>query len=264
MLRLSLLLIPAGDDMREGCTWASSPFFPAPVMDGQACSPDESQTTRSPASAAHGAYAGAVFSGSHHFTVSGGTFTSVTKNYNTDPTEQSEPSDFRMVPLVDIDLQREIILHTSIVDRQRGRSRVRRVYSAKLETRFRKGNMTVAMYQGDGAEEEWRQDLAKYMHPNIIQIYEAASSNNIYATVFYDDLIPFEDFLCLYHQSPLLTVYVYGFHVNLGVLRGRKLFVFNFPQVLVGNRIHHLDTSFNALSLRGPRTQPDEILVLRE
>ncbi|KAJ6450158.1 hypothetical protein C8R45DRAFT_1224173, partial [Mycena sanguinolenta] len=162
----------------------------------------------------HDTYAGGVFSGSQHFTVSGGTLTSITKNYNSTPTE---PCDFRMVPMMDIDLQREISLETSAANRQRKRPCVRRVYSAKLESQLRKGNMTVAMYQGDGAEEEWRQDVAKYMsirHPNIIQIYEAASSKNIYAAVFHDDLIPFEDFLHLYRHSSPLTVYVYGFHTS--------------------------------------------------
>ncbi|KAJ7882928.1 hypothetical protein B0H13DRAFT_2344390 [Mycena leptocephala] len=89
--------------------------------------------------------------------------------------------------------------------------------------------MTVAIYQGDCAEEEWRRDVARYMlirHPNIIQLHSAASSNNIHATVFHGgmsyhlqfsilsltlelDLIPFEQFLD--HHSPILKVYIYGY-----------------------------------------------------
>lgn len=59
--------------------------------------------------------------------------------------------DFRMIPLGDIDLQREILLDTGAVDRRRERPRVRRVYTAKIEGR--KSDVTVAMYQGEGAQE---------------------------------------------------------------------------------------------------------------
>jgi hypothetical protein len=54
-----------------------------------------------------------------------------------------------MIPLGDIDLQYD----TGVIGRQRewGRPRVRRVYSAKVEGR--NSNVTVAMYQGHGAEE---------------------------------------------------------------------------------------------------------------
>ncbi|KAF7337096.1 hypothetical protein MVEN_02147200 [Mycena venus] len=127
-------------------------------------------------------YGSAIFSGSHHFTVAGGTFTSVTKNYTTAPTV---PSDFRMIPLGDIDLQHEIRVDkkSDVVNRQRERHSVRRVYSAKIEGH--KSSVTVAMYQGDDAEQEWRQDVAKYIHPNILQICGAASSDNIHATLFH-------------------------------------------------------------------------------
>jgi hypothetical protein len=58
-----------------------------------------------------------------------------------------------MIPLGDIDLQHEIYLDTDtgIVDRQLERGRVRRMYSARMDGR--KAGVTVAMYQGDGAEE---------------------------------------------------------------------------------------------------------------
>ncbi|KAJ7211859.1 hypothetical protein C8J57DRAFT_1483764 [Mycena rebaudengoi] len=79
---------------------------------------------------------GAIFSGSQHFTVGGGTFSSVTNNY-TSP--RVVPSDFRMIPLGDIDLQHEIRLNNRT-------GRVRRVYAARVKGR--QSNMTVAMYQG--------------------------------------------------------------------------------------------------------------------
>jgi hypothetical protein len=128
-----------------------------------------------------------------------------------------------MIPLGDIDLRKEIKLNyeTGVVNEQYERPRVRRIYSARIEGR--NSNVTVAMYQGNGAEEvgyilllydtsgellqEWRRDIAKYMtvrqvlashslhtsllndtlsHPNIIQIRGAASSGNIHATLFHD------------------------------------------------------------------------------
>jgi hypothetical protein len=52
----------------------------------------------------------------------------------------------------DIDLLREIRLNgMGIADYQPGRPRVRRVYTAKIEGR--KSDVTVAIYQGEGAQE---------------------------------------------------------------------------------------------------------------
>jgi hypothetical protein len=61
-----------------------------------------------------------------------------------------------MIPLADIDLQYEIRPNNGagVVNRPRERLRVRRVYSAKVD--HRKSNITVAMYQGEGAEEVHR------------------------------------------------------------------------------------------------------------
>jgi hypothetical protein len=58
-------------------------------------------------------------------------------------------TDFRMIPLGDIDLQHD----TGVIGRHRGweHPRVRRVYSATVEGR--NSSVTVAMYQGHGAEE---------------------------------------------------------------------------------------------------------------
>jgi hypothetical protein len=84
-----------------------------------------------------------------------------------------------MIRLRDIDLQQEIRLerHSGVVDRQHDRQGVRRMYSAKIEGRD--SSVTVAVYQGDGAEEvrcsmllrygcdndsqEWRRDVVQYM-----------------------------------------------------------------------------------------------------
>ncbi|KAJ7827424.1 hypothetical protein B0H13DRAFT_878918 [Mycena leptocephala] len=156
---------------------------------------------------------GSIFSGSHHFTVAGGTFNNITKNYSSAPTV---PSDFRMIPLGDIDIQHEIRLNkfegSSVVGRRGERAYVRRVYSARIDGK--NAPTTVAMYQGPGAEEEWQQDIAKYMsvrHPNIVQMFGAASSGGVHATFFHGDLIPYHHFVGLHRHSPVLTVFIQGF-----------------------------------------------------
>ena len=64
-------------------------------------------------------------------------------------------TEFRTIPLGDINLIKkiqEIRMRFDVVGRQTPRASVRRVYTAKLEGR-QSGHMTVAMYEGDGAEE---------------------------------------------------------------------------------------------------------------
>ncbi|KAJ7673704.1 hypothetical protein DFH06DRAFT_1173065 [Mycena polygramma] len=151
-----------------------------------------------------GVLSSGMFAGAQNFTVTGRTLQNIINNY----TSASERCDFRMFPLGDVDLQREIRLHngTGTVSR-REKLVKRRVYSAKLHGQ----NVTVAMYPGDGAEEEWQQHIAAYRalrHPNILQIYGAVSSDAIHATVFHDDLIPLEHFMDLYKDCPSGLVYI--------------------------------------------------------
>jgi hypothetical protein len=103
-----------------------------------------------------------MFTGSQNFTVTGHTFNNIT-NYHTTSAPSGELPlysailnnrfwvDFRMIPLGDIDLQHEIQVARGVVGRRGGRGCVRRVYSAKVEGT--KSDFTVAMYQGNGAEE---------------------------------------------------------------------------------------------------------------
>ncbi|KAJ6484698.1 hypothetical protein C8R45DRAFT_290416 [Mycena sanguinolenta] len=101
---------------------------------------------------------GDFFPKSKQFTIAGGVFTSnVTNNF---PQSPGTPSDFRMIPLGDIDLQREIRLDVGlgVLDRRRERACIRRVYSAKVEGKT--SEMTVTTYQGDTAEEEWTQGVS--------------------------------------------------------------------------------------------------------
>jgi hypothetical protein len=122
--------------------------------------------------------------------VADGTFTSITNNQTIAPSVPhgmrlqqiwqeyaAYYPDFRRIPVGDIDLLREIRLeNTGITDYGREGPRVRRVYTAKIEDR--KSNVTVAIYQGEGAQEvwyiiilagfshypsqEWREDMERY------------------------------------------------------------------------------------------------------
>ncbi|KAJ7760211.1 hypothetical protein DFH07DRAFT_957593 [Mycena maculata] len=156
-------------------------------------------------------YGGAMFSGSQDFMVAGGTFHNVTNNYTTASTV---PPDFRSIPLGDIYLQNELELdrgsHT--VGHLRDRGFVRRVYSARVVGLD--GNLTVAMYQGDGAQKEWREDILRYTwlrNPYFVQLWGITTSSTMHAAVFYDDLIPVEQFFELYRHSSILTAYIHGY-----------------------------------------------------
>ncbi|KAJ6566315.1 hypothetical protein B0H19DRAFT_1257561 [Mycena capillaripes] len=89
-----------------------------------------------------------MFSGAQNLAVTGHTLINTTNNYTTAATV---PSDIRMVPLWDIDLQHEIRLDdsTGVVNRHSTQLNIRRIYSAKIGGQ----STTVAMYQGRGAEE---------------------------------------------------------------------------------------------------------------
>ncbi|KAJ7232925.1 hypothetical protein C8J57DRAFT_1383051 [Mycena rebaudengoi] len=141
---------------------------------------------------------------------------------NINQASPSLPSNFRMLPLGDIDLQKEIRVDNAsgIIGRRRGQGFVRRMYSAKINGR--KSTMTVVLYQGDNAEDEWRDDTSKLSglrHPNLVQIYGAANSCGVYATVIHDDLIPFDHFLNLHRDSSIITVYMLAFCVAATDLR---------------------------------------------
>ncbi|KAF7374220.1 hypothetical protein MSAN_00304400 [Mycena sanguinolenta] len=69
------------------------------------------------------------------------------KNYSATP---AVPSGFRTIPLGDIDLQQEI--HS---DRCTGVVSLRKLHSAKVLVGRERLDVTVALYQGDGAEQDW-------------------------------------------------------------------------------------------------------------
>ncbi|KAF7377049.1 hypothetical protein MSAN_00123000 [Mycena sanguinolenta] len=155
-------------------------------------------------------HASGMFSHSRNFTVTGRNLTNITNHY----AAPCLPADFRMIPMGDIDLRHQIRMDkcTDVAYSQHPRACVRRVHSAKARIDGRTKRVTVALYQGNDAEEEWHQDITKHMslrHPNIIQICGAASSNGIHATLFNDDLIPLSHFLDLHRESHFTTIYIY-------------------------------------------------------
>ncbi|KAJ6523916.1 hypothetical protein DFH09DRAFT_1190084 [Mycena vulgaris] len=172
-------------------------------MDDSSHSPVEPQ---SPGLHLQTQHAAAFFPNSHNFVVSGGDFTAITNIYNPSP---SARIDFRTIPLGDLDLRQEI--HGSMVNRRSRRGYARRIYHARIDGRNSK--MTIALYQGKAAEKVWWHELKNYSrlrHPNLVQLYAAASSNDLYATVFHDELVPLNDTLRLYRHSPISTVYLMG------------------------------------------------------
>ncbi|KAF7377032.1 hypothetical protein MSAN_00121300 [Mycena sanguinolenta] len=155
--------------------------------------------------------ASGIFSYSRKFTVTAETLTNITNHY----AAPSLPSDFRMIPMGDIDLRHEIRMdkYTGVSYFQRQRACVRRMHSAKAIIASQKSRVTVVIYQGNDAELEWRRKIAKYMalrHPNIVQICGAASTGGIHAMLFNDDLIPVQEILDRHRDSHFSTVYIHA------------------------------------------------------
>ncbi|KAJ7475466.1 hypothetical protein B0H11DRAFT_2281754 [Mycena galericulata] len=120
---------------------------PSPEPEGQ---PTDTGTTQ---------YAGAFFPRSERLLISGGVFTSnVTHITQGTPPLPPGTQYFRMVPMGDIYLSHGV----GVVTHSTGRKCVpRRVYSARIEGK--QNVMTVAMYQGNNAEQEWQEDLSRYL-----------------------------------------------------------------------------------------------------
>ncbi|KAK7006324.1 hypothetical protein R3P38DRAFT_3366984 [Favolaschia claudopus] len=124
--------------------------------------------------------------------------------------------DCRQIPMGDINLQAEIqavkkFLCTAVS--RPSRYSVQKLYSAKLDGKATQ--YTVAMYQGEGAEERWKKDVSRYTairHPTILQLYGIARSGNLSATIFHDEYIYFFDFVEIQHRQsgPMAAVHVWA------------------------------------------------------
>ncbi|KAJ7104842.1 hypothetical protein C8R44DRAFT_886878 [Mycena epipterygia] len=111
------------------------------------------------ASSGPSASSGAFITNSRNFTVAGGHFTNV---IHCAPTT---PSDFRTIPLGDLDLRNEIrVDECRIASRHHGICAARRIYTARVEGK--QSAVTAAIYEGEHAEESfaktWRHELSKY------------------------------------------------------------------------------------------------------
>ncbi|KAK6996449.1 hypothetical protein R3P38DRAFT_1961838 [Favolaschia claudopus] len=102
------------------------------------------------------------------------------------------PSDLCNIPLGDIFLQRDLseddteFYSVHFQPTQHKRSGVRKVYFAKIEGR--NTGMTVALYEGKRAEEQFKRDLSQYMairHPNSMQIHGIMHSPHVHAAIFH-------------------------------------------------------------------------------
>ncbi|KAJ6543016.1 hypothetical protein B0H19DRAFT_1268193 [Mycena capillaripes] len=153
-------------------------------------------------------HSGAFFPTAKDFVVAGGNFKSV-MNINQSP--PSTPTDFRMIPLGDLDLRHEIQLKAgSAVVRRRHAACVRRVYTARIAGL--PSPMTAAVFQGEGAEEQWRAEISQYSdlrHPNLVQLYGIANTRGLHVAVFHDDLIPWAEMREKYRSSHFSTVYLW-------------------------------------------------------
>ncbi|KAF7353267.1 hypothetical protein MSAN_01514600 [Mycena sanguinolenta] len=118
----------------------------------------------------------------------------------------------------------------SVVGHQTPGANVRRVYKAKLEGR-ESGHMTVAVYEGDGAEEAWNEHLANYesiRHPNVMQLYGLVSTKRLYAMVFHDELIPYDQFIRRFQHSHILSLYI-------SIIKARELWeAINYIHNVIG------------------------------
>ncbi|KAJ7439636.1 hypothetical protein B0H11DRAFT_2102129 [Mycena galericulata] len=153
---------------------------------------------------------GAFFPGGQNFVVAGGQFTNNIFN----PPPNIPSSDFRVVPLGDLDLRNEIRLDDSksgVVHKQYLKNPVRRIYTARIDGR--QSDMTVAVYQGPQAEENWKREIQKYSmlrHPSFVQLYGTVrSACGLYATIFHDELVPFQQYMDEYRHSMISTVYLH-------------------------------------------------------
>ncbi|KAJ6449383.1 hypothetical protein C8R45DRAFT_1224458 [Mycena sanguinolenta] len=188
-------------------------------MDGHTHTDEESDFAPPIESAS---YAGAFFPNSQHLVVEGGTFTSniITGSPSgillilcVFPNRRAVV-DYLRIPFGSIDLRHEIFLDgaAGLVSRNHKRGTLHRMYSARINRRSKP--MTVALYQGDGAEQKWRESIflhSNFRHPHVLQLYATASLSGIYATIFHDDLIPFKQFLASFRHSAILQAYIHAY-----------------------------------------------------
>ncbi|KAF7364453.1 hypothetical protein MSAN_01106400 [Mycena sanguinolenta] len=197
---------------------------------------------------------------------------------NTFKGSEPTPSDFLRIPLGNLDLRSEIRVDAASGavwrHREQKGTSVRRMYSARVVGHSEP--MTVALYQGHNAEEEWKRDLTRYSglrHPHILQIYASASSSGMHAVVFHDDLIPYRQFVDSFRHSVILkaciiwyaaadwnSAYIYGTH-NMPI---QEQFFTNWIRRSTGRLCMEFHTEFHSATeyFPGPRERPPPQSIL--
>ncbi|KAJ6555909.1 hypothetical protein B0H19DRAFT_1071053 [Mycena capillaripes] len=186
-------------------------FHSPPSMDDKSSAADEFTSNSAFRQPASGSHSSGMFSGVQNLTVTGQTLTNITNNsYTTVP---FVPSDFRMVPLGDIDLQQEIRFNdsTGIVYRPRlsptgtaGRSSshileaktplwpsIRPGAEEHLNSPAEVATGYSEIYGGSASVKQSFNCLllplnGRPSQPNLIQICGAANHGGLHATLFHD------------------------------------------------------------------------------
>ncbi|KAF7299895.1 hypothetical protein HMN09_00997100 [Mycena chlorophos] len=149
----------------------------------------------------HTAPSGSFFTNAQNFEISGGHFVSQTV------VQQRARRDYRVLPLGDVDLRREIDIKHSrgVVERYPLRGWVRKVYAARVGGQ----DMVVALYRGDQrAREEWEKEVNGVRwarHPSLFQLYGVSSGDGIHAAIYHGDLRSLVDMLSG-NRDPLARV----------------------------------------------------------
>ncbi|KAJ7610403.1 hypothetical protein FB45DRAFT_942409, partial [Roridomyces roridus] len=109
---------------------------------------------------------------------------------------------FQAIPLGDLYLSHEI------ARRRYGCRGVKRIFSTEL----RGSRMTAMTYQGEDAEQQWREEVSRYSqirHPNIAQLFGVVHSG-LRAAVFHGEMVPYKEVLQTFGSSHFLSVYVWA------------------------------------------------------
>ncbi|KAK7063348.1 hypothetical protein R3P38DRAFT_2818264 [Favolaschia claudopus] len=148
----------------------------------------------------------ALFHKNRNFEISGGTF-----NFSV---QRKEPDfeNFRRIRLGDIILGKDM----AGVQRIYNRNVVRRVYRAKIVGM--ESPMTVTTFEGEEKEvnETWDEYISLHMrlrHPNILQLFGITSSQGLYAAIYHDEYISWEQMKKMY-STPTQRVYFEHFHAH--------------------------------------------------
>ncbi|KAF8145167.1 hypothetical protein K438DRAFT_1872542 [Mycena galopus ATCC 62051] len=185
---------------------------------------------------ASNAGASSFFSRSKDFVISDSTFT--THIHNPGPTLLSH---FPTIPLGHLDLRNEILLNigSDTVYRRDRQVSVRKVYSARIHGC--QANMTVVVYEGDNAEEEWHHEISKYAqlrHPNFVQLFGTVSLPGPWAVIYHDELIPTKQMLKKHSNSHFATTYLWAY-IETEFTNARQ-----YMHAVSGTYLYYFDCTF--------------------